>query len=321
MKKKTLIIIVMALFLSANSIVYAEEGPDQYPNGAENWMAGALPPPGSYFLNYAGYYQGTLSDGNGDTVAGTDVSVWFDAARYVNVTSHTIWGGQWAWQVIVPLVNQSLELGGVSNTETGFGDITVTPMVLGWHEGNWFLTTGMDINMPTGVYHSGEPQQSIGANFWSVEPVFALTHLSDMGWEVSAKFMYNINSTNNDFRPAPDAPSMSYRSGNYFHMDYAVGKHFDPWIFGITGYYLNQTQDDTLNGVTVSSSLGPWSDGRRGRVFAYGPGVSYASKSGMQFMLIWQHETHVENRFSGNNYWFKLIFPLTPAKKPRSPET
>ncbi len=69
MKKKTLIIIVMALFLSAKSMVYAEEGPDQYPSGAENWMAGALPPPGNYFLNYAGYYQGTLRDGNGYIVA------------------------------------------------------------------------------------------------------------------------------------------------------------------------------------------------------------------------------------------------------------
>jgi hypothetical protein len=310
---KTTHIITAALIVSlfAYGTAYAEEGGDQYPNGAESWMTGALPPPGNYLTNYAGYYQGNLVDGNGNTITDTNVNVWFDAVRYVNVTNYTIWGGQWAWQVVVPLVNQTLELGGISGTKTGLADMTVTPFLLGWHSGNWFWATGLvDINIPTGVYHSGDPQQSIGANFWSFEPVFAFTHLSDTGWEVSAKFMYNINTTNNDFRPAPGAPNMSYRSGNVFHMDYVVGKHVGPWAYGIAGYYLVQTQDDTLNGEPISSSLGPWSEGRRGRVFAYGPSVDYFGKSGIQVIAQWQHETDAENRFSGNKYWLKLILPL-----------
>ncbi|HVC38110.1 MAG TPA: transporter [Gammaproteobacteria bacterium] len=274
-------------------------------------MVGALPPPGKYFINFTGYYQGSLRDGNGNTVAATNVSAWFDAARYVNVTNNTLWGGQWAWQVIVPLVNQNLELNGISGTKTGFGNITVSPLLLGWHSGNWSWAASLvDIIIPTGAYQSGDPQQSIGNNYWTFEPVFAFTHLSDTGWEVSAKFMYDINTTNNDFRPASGAPSMSYSSGDAFHMDYVVGKHIGPWTYGISGYYLVQTQDDTLNGNAISSSLGPWSDGRRGRVFAFGPSVSYASNSGIQVLVQWQHEIDVENRFSGNKYWLKLILPL-----------
>jgi hypothetical protein len=311
--EKTAHVIITALTLSllACSTAYAEESGDQYPNGAESWMVGALPPPGNYLINFAGYYQGSLRDGNGDTVAASDVSAWFDAARYVNVTNHTIWGGQWAWQVIVPLVNQTLKLNGVSGTKTGLADMTVSPLLLGWHSGNWFWAASLiDINIPTGVYQSGDPQQSIGANYWSFEPVFAVTHLSETGWEVSAKFMYNIKTTNNDFRPAPSAPRMSYRSGNAFHMDYVVGKHVGPWAFGISGYYLVQTQDDTLNGEPIASSLGPWSEGRRGRVFAYGPSMTYTGNPDVQVIVQWQHETDAENRFSGNKYWLKVILPL-----------
>ncbi len=41
---------VLALLLGAAlaaSPVFAKEGGDQYPNGAENWFAGAMPPPGN----------------------------------------------------------------------------------------------------------------------------------------------------------------------------------------------------------------------------------------------------------------------------------
>jgi len=53
-----------------------------------------------------------------------------------------------------------------------------------------------------------------------------------------------------------------------------------------------------------------WSEGRRGRVLGLGPSVSYASKSGLQFVGQWQHETLVQNRFGGDKFWLKLIVPL-----------
>lgn len=50
----------VALATLAIGSAHAKEGSDQYPNGAETWLAGALPPPGNYFLNYFGYYSGDL---------------------------------------------------------------------------------------------------------------------------------------------------------------------------------------------------------------------------------------------------------------------
>ena len=92
-------------------------GGDQYPNGAENWLAGAIPPPGDYFINYFGYYSGDLVDGDGHKVkGGNDVSAWFDALRYVHVSDVKILGGNWGWHVIMPFVYQDLSLGAIPTT-------------------------------------------------------------------------------------------------------------------------------------------------------------------------------------------------------------
>ena len=41
----------------AGPALATEGGGGAYPNGAEDFMAGALPPPGVYFKNYLTYYQ------------------------------------------------------------------------------------------------------------------------------------------------------------------------------------------------------------------------------------------------------------------------
>lgn len=302
--------LAVALAAAAIGTAQAKEGGDQYPNGAETWLAGAVPPPGNYFLNYFGNYHGQLRNGDGDKVPGASVDAWFDAMRFVHTSEHKILGGFWGWHVILPVVHQSVSLGGPSGSATGIGDLTINPFILSWHTKNWHWAVALDINLPTGKYESGDPRRSIGTNYWSVEPIFAVSYMGDTGWEASAKFMYNIKGKNGDFRPAPGAPKMDYQSGDEFHMDYLVGKRFGPWGVGVSGYYLKQTTNDELDGTKISSALGPWSDGRKGQVFAYGPTVSYTNKAGMHFIGQWQRETNVENRFGGDKVWFKLIMPL-----------
>jgi hypothetical protein len=309
MNKKKIIAALLCAGLTVP--VLAKEGGDQYPNGAENWLAGAIPPPGDYFINYFGYYSGDLVDGDGRKVkGGNDVSAWFDALRYVHVSERKFLGGNWGWHVIMPFVYQDLSLGGRSSDKFALGDMTFNPFFLAWHKDNWHWVAGVDINVPTGKYKSGDPTKSIGANYWSFEPLFAFTYLGDTGWEVSAKFMYNIKTENQDFRPARGAPKMDYQSGDEFHMDYLVGKRFGQWGVGLAGYYLKQTTDDEIDGKKISSEMGPWSDGRRGQVFAIGPSVTYTTAKGTHMVAQWQHESHVENRFEGDKFYFKLIMPL-----------
>ncbi len=303
----------VALAALAIGNVQAKEGGDQYPNGAETWLAGAVPPPGNYFINYFGYYSGDLVNGDGKKVAGAGVDAWFNAFRFVQTSEHKILGGNWGWHVIVPVVYQDVNLGFGGKSKFGLGDITINPFILSWHTKNWHWAAALDINLPTGAYKSGDPRTSIGANYWSVEPIFAFTYMGDTGWEVSAKFMYNIKSKNKDFRQplAFSDPKATYESGDEFHMDYLVGKRFGPWGVGVSGYYLKQMANDKVNGQTIPAGPnGIWSEGRKGEVFAIGPSVTYTNKQGMHFIGQWHHETEAENRFKGDKFWLKLIMPL-----------
>jgi hypothetical protein len=318
MKKSAIALLVGSLFLAAGA-AQAKEGGDQYPNGAENWYAGALPPPGTYFINYFGYYGGKLVDGGGDKVKHPATNnttpradAVFDALRVVHITNTKILGANWGVHAILPIVSQGVSnlpgtTGGAS--KFGIGDITIDPFVLAWHHSPELHSAfGIDINLPTGAYDQNDPRTSIGANYYSYEPLYAITWLPKGGWEVSGKFMYNIKSKNND--SVFLGQNGKYQSGDEFHMDYLVGKHVGEWAFGISGYYLKQLTDDKFNGTTVPSIPGVISSGRKGQVFAFGPSVKYSAKNGSMFIAQWQHETMVENRFQGDKLWFKMILPL-----------
>ena len=304
MNKRHAAAVALAMGMAAvTGIADAKEGPDQYPNGAESWFAGALPPPGNYFLNYFGYYTAKLKDGNGDQVRlGNDVKVdaTFDALRYIGVTPYTFLGASYAVHVIVPFAHVKMDLGG-SETTTGIGDINFSPLVLGWHSKNWHAIAALDFYAPTGKYDQNDPRKQIGANYWSYEPVFAFSYLGDDGWEVSAKLMYNIKQQNDD---------TDYESGDDFHVDYLIGQNFGPWGVGLAGYYLVQTTDDEVGGRAIPAIPGLFSEGRKGQVFAFGPSVKYMGPKGSQFIFTWNHEEAVENRFRGDKFWFKVVLPF-----------
>lgn len=299
MKKLLTTAITFAMLTSISAV--AKEGGDQYSNGAENWLAGAVPPPGEYFLNYAGNWNGTLKDSSGNTVKAPngekiEMNATFDALRYVRVTNQTIFGANYGFAGILPIVNLGIDAAGNKGSRTGIGDITITPIILAWHTPELHYVFGLDLNLPTGSYDtSNHPGKNIGANYYSLEPVFGLTYLNQSGWEVSTKFMYNIKSKNKE---------TNYQSGDEFHVDYLVGKHFGPFAVGVSGYYLKQVTDDKLNGIKVGT------DGNRGQVFSYGPSIKYENSKHQHFILQWQHETAVENRFGGDKVWFKFITAL-----------
>lgn len=310
-----------AYFLLATSSL-AKEGGDQYPNGAEGWLAGALPPAGNYFINYAIGYAGELRNGSGDKgVLGPttpDVKAVADALRIVHVSTKTLLGANWAWHAILPVVHQDVGIDALGGRKrvSGIGDMTINPFVLSWHSPDWHVAAGVDINVPTGAYkktglaangfNGADPRRSIGANYWSFEPLIAVTYLNKDGWEASGKFMLNFKTENS---------YTDYQSGDEFHVDYMFGKRLGPWNVGIGGYYLKQFNNDTQGSNTVTSMNyfgvpDVFSDGKKGQVFAFGPSVAYQFSGGQQVQFSWDHETLVENRFSGDKIVFKFVTPF-----------
>lgn len=270
-----------------------EGGASQYPNGAEDFMVGAIPPPGWYFLNYTAFYQsGRINDREGKKVpVSTEINVLAEVPRLVYTSPYKILGGNWGAHVMVPFMRLDATLGGAHVDQNGLGDITFDPFILSWHRPNFHWAVGLDINAPTGHY---DPNAfaNIGANYWGFEPLVTATYITDGGFELSGKFMYTMNTEND---------KTDYHSGDAFHTDYTIAQHFGPLAVGVGGYFYTQTTEDEQNGQTVGV------DGVKGQVFAIGPQVKWDVKQGLSLVGKWQHEMEVENRPQGDKFWAKLM--------------
>jgi hypothetical protein len=294
MRMKSWLAGVMVLGLVSQT--WATEGDGgAYASGGEGTMTGALPPPGMYFLNYDLYYHADSLKGDTGHSLPIDfkLNVFADVMRFVNVTPVEVLGGNWAQHVIVPIMSEDVKMKGAgSDHDFGLGDIIVDPFIIGWHKPPFHWIVGVDTYLPTGKYH-GSSLANLGRNYWTIEPVAAVTYLNEGGQELSAKLMYDFNTEN---------PETDYLSGEEFHTDFAALQHVNDWAFGLGGYYYYQTTDDQLHGVTV---LG----GNQGRQIALGPQVSYEVNH-MSFVLSWDHEFDTKNRPQGDALWFKFVMPL-----------
>lgn len=267
----------------------ATEANSQYPNGAEGFLAGAVPPPGTYLLNYVNYYHADrVNDSSGNKLpAPLRLDAAAEVVRILHTSDVKILGANWGAHILVPVVYLDYDLGPFSARQFGLGDITIDPVILSWHFPNFHVATGIDVILPTGRYDKNKPI-SIGTNSWGIEPLAAFTYLSDGGFELSAKLMYTFNTENTD---------TDYRSGQAFHTDYMVAQHLDAWALGIGGYWFRQTTGDRKNGIDI---------GNRGTAFAAGPAVKY-DFNGMSLIAKWQHEFVTENRPQGDSFWAKFI--------------
>ncbi|MBS1222473.1 MAG: protein involved in meta-pathway of phenol degradation, partial [Proteobacteria bacterium] len=145
MKNLKTILLLATPALLASPTVLAFEGAQQYPLGAENFMAGALPPPGNYFINYLVHYQGDLQDNDGNELP-VDVKATANALRFIYVSNTKLFGGDWGMHAIVPLVYQKLNTPNPTwdnDWVFGLGDITLDPIIIGWHfPPDWHITVG-----------------------------------------------------------------------------------------------------------------------------------------------------------------------------------
>jgi hypothetical protein len=64
-----LVVLIVSVFSLGSKAQATEGGGGAYPNGAESFLAAALPPPGLYYINYLAHYSSDrLNDKNGDKV-------------------------------------------------------------------------------------------------------------------------------------------------------------------------------------------------------------------------------------------------------------
>ncbi|MFJ3371571.1 transporter [Pseudomonas sp. NPDC086251] len=286
----------LSLLAAASAGVHATEGGgSSYPMGAENYMSGAMSPPGLYSQFYVGHYEADALRGNQGEKVPVDFRVRANsvAPRLIWVTEQQVLGASLAFHAIVPLVDLKVELNGQSQRKQGLGDIIFGP-ALGFHHSEKLHSIfALDFIAPSGEYDRGD-LANIGRNYWVVEPVVAVSYVDPNGLNVDAKIMYDFNQRND---------ATDYRSGQELHVDYAVGWGLgNGWVVGVGGYMLHQTTDDRQDGERVEDN--------KGRAIAIGPSVKYTSDKGWFLTAKWEQETQVRNRAEGNAYWMKLTIPF-----------
>ncbi len=284
----------LAFFLPAAQAT--EGGGSSYPMGADNYMTGAMPPPGFYAQMFAERYRADRLLDNRGKSALDDFHLSADviAPRLIWVTEQKVLlDGALAFHLNVPLVDLRVDVNGQHQKKTGMGDIIFGP-ALGYHYSDKFHAIyALDIFAPTGRYGRGD-LANIGRNYWAFEPVAAFSYVDPVGMNADIKIMYDFNLRNS---------ATDYRSGQELHADYSLGWGLgNGWVIGVGGYIYRQTTDDRQDGDRVADN--------KGRAVAIGPSVKYASDSGWFVTAKWQKESQVRNRPEGEAYWVKLTIPL-----------
>jgi hypothetical protein len=278
------------LCFSTMAALATEGGGGAYPNGAEDFLSGAAPPPGTYLINYLTHYRADrFTDDSGDKLMPDfKLRATADVVRIIHMTDKQLLGATWGMHMFVPIVYLDVESSMGDDSAGGLGDIIVDPLILAWHSKNFHVTTGLDIYLPTGR-HNANRLANPGRNYWTFEPVVGVTWLGDTGLQASVKAMYDFNTKNDD---------TGYRSGQEFHADWALGQKLGAYTVGAAGYWYQQTTDDRNdNGGTLD----------RGRSIALGPVLRYDYRN-MAFTLKYLIETDTRNRPEGDNLWFKFLY-------------
>ncbi len=297
-------LILLCCFAILSTTAFAGGG-DHYPNGAEDFLVGAVPPPGFYAIDYNYFYfADEYKDNSGDTINSGPLDdfslrVYGNILRLIYVSKTKILGANYAAHMFIPYVEVNANSKAFHVHKKGLADIIVDPFILAWHSKYLHAAFGIDIYIPTGEYDKHRPV-NIGKNFWTFEPVLAFTFLHPSGFSASLKLMYDINTTNNDWINPRTGNETALKPGQEFHFDYAIGYSPVKWLrVGLSGYAYFQTTDDEIDGKDVEN--------QRGRAYALGPTVMINYKR-LSLIAKSQFEFGVKNRPKGNNVWIKLIY-------------
>ncbi len=308
----------------------AEDAKGIYLPGFLASMAGAMPPPGTYFTSYKYFYSGDASGAAANSVAlnqlgniTTEADMNLDAKLLAEipvvlwVAPRKILNGNFGFGGYVPIGWQDISVdvdtfatlttrngrtfqrGGsfsLGEESTEIGDPALITM-LGWHSGNWHWNMTGLLNIPVGQYDKNDIA-NMGVNRWAFDATGAATWMDPQrGHEVSVAAGFTFNGEN---------PDTNYRTGTEFHAEFAIMQHVsEAFAFGLAGYHYQQVTGDSGAGATLGAF--------KGRVTALGPNVVYNLRLGatsVATQLRWYHEFNVKNRVEGDAVLFSATIAL-----------
>jgi len=251
MLQKILKVFFLACFIVLLSQpTLAETG--HYVMGVEGLKAGSVPPPGfwvrTYVLNYS---ASSLMGGNGNEVPiGFDANVFAIVPRFIKITNIELFGGNYGFQVIVPLLNTDLSINalGLDDSRSNVGDIYIEPLIIAWHNPQLDQAVSVGMYLDTGDFDINKPVNN-GKGFSTTMLTYGLTYFFDTNreWHIAALGRYEIHSKNNDTH---------IKAGNDFQVEWGVGKTINKLTdIGVVGYCHWQTSDDSGTGISYDPNI------------------------------------------------------------------
>ena len=193
-------------------------------------------------------------------------------ARSDSLRGKRILGAYWGADVQLPIARIETRLGPQHEiTETGVGDLIVSPLILQWPRRRLFgrpfsQRLSLTAILPTGDYDSSR-LVNLGDHALHFNPYYAATWEMTPKWDLTARVHYLWNGKNSD--PPAAMGAKSSQAGQAVHVNFSTSYALTPNLrVGLGGYALQQLTDDKVDGAALKRS--------RERVFALGPGADVA---------------------------------------------
>ncbi len=272
---RTLVVCIFLLLISNPTCLWAQNV--QTGHYAPGWngtlKAGMMTPdPGFYMQSTTVFYNAQeFRDGSGDTVNKDETDYILTALIMAWRPDFKLFGGDYQAALVPAIGNLSgipvLVDGEPQDAPTGFADLTIAPIGLGWHWSEFHLISALSVFAPTGKYKFGESDNT-GLGFWTAMPYMLGTYRTEKGifrdfpLLATGGIYYEIHSNQQgrDFRP-----------GDSFTFEWSLGLEFaERTNFGLSGYFYRQVNDPSgadakpvdkyqANGIglTFSQGIGP----------------------------------------------------------------
>ncbi|MGL4539637.1 MAG: SphA family protein [Candidatus Rhabdochlamydia sp.] len=293
------------MFLSSllNSLKAAEGAAGIYVLGSQGPLAGFLPPVGFYIRHDDYFYHGRadIAPLGGKINLDVKARVFLDFTTLTFVTPFQLMKASYAFAVVMPLGKVSIKANIFNvykkQTDSGYADMIVYPVMLGWHATNFHVLTSLGIFLPTG--HYGKRRlANIGKNHYAADPGVGFTwQNAKYGLEISNWTGYTINFENK---------KTHYKTGGEFHTELFLGKSMGKNLqIGLVSYLYHQMTGDSGKGALLGSF--------KGRVIGMGPLILYNFKlcnTPVSVNARYYKEFDVLHRLKGDSVFITFAFPL-----------
>ena len=205
----------------------------------------------------------------------------------------------YTWVDITANVQTPIGTRRIQNSVSGFGDLTVLPVMLAWKTGDWQIDAILPIYAPIGSYKQGRLGNT-GLNYWTFDPTIGAVYSNkDSGFNATLHAGYAVNTENS---------ATQYQSGSVLHFE-GVLQQFLPLgsgllSIGAEGFYFTQVSGDSGAGATLGDF--------KGMTAGLGPVLGYIlpleNKQSLVFELKWLAEVDTKKRLEGDFVWLKLVY-------------